>query len=484
MSGAFLHGVGSVDPDRTGVTLWTRVSGVVADTEVRWTVASDPNLHRPVARGAVVAAAAADHTARVRVPDLTQGPLWYGFEVNGVRSDIGRTAILPTDTDQYRIGVVCCARYGSGWFHAYRMLAALQPDLVVHLGDYIYEDGGPCVKGREQDPPRRLRTLEDYRARYEMARRDADLQALHRVAPWVALWDDHEVADNAWRRGASGHDPQLDGDFQRRVEAARQAWWEWAPAPLSGGDDPSGGDVAAPLDRELAIGTLCDLLVVDTRSTGRQEPVDTSGGPSAQPLGDRRLLSVHQRTQLHARLGASGARWRILANQVQIAPLRLGYVPSRHRPFVRPLINPDQWDGYPQEREALLTLLQQQGIARTVALSGDLHASFVRRMGSRRAPVLPELTTPAVTAPSFGAHAKRTAKLPIPVTTAILKMLNRDIGFVDLRRNGFSFLTIQPDCIGIEVHLLGRADRPEPPPVEIRRFELKAGRSIITPVES
>jgi alkaline phosphatase D len=327
-----------------------------------------------------------------------------------------------------------------------------------------------------------LLTLADYRQRYDQARRDPDLVALHRAAPWVALWDDHELADNAWLRGAAGHDPQRDGDVTKRFEAARRAWWEWAPAPIRTASDPAdpAEGASAPLDRHLAIGTLCDLLLVDTRATGRQQPVDTSGRPSAEPQDGRRLLNAHQRQLLHERLTTSAARWRILANQVQIAPLRLGYVPSPRKPYLRPLINPDQWDGYPEEREALVGLLQTQHIGNTLALSGDLHATFVRATGERHRPVLPELTTPSATSPSFGSHAKGKIGLPAPLTTLILKVLNRDIGFIDLTRHGFSVLSIEPNRIGLDVHLLKRIDRSQSPPVEVRRFELRAGQNRIT----
>ncbi|MFN0030265.1 MAG: hypothetical protein ACKV2O_24190 [Acidimicrobiales bacterium] len=117
-----------------------------------------------------------------------------------------------------------------------------------------------------------------------------------------------------------------------------------------------------------------------------------------------------------------------------------------------------------------------------LALSGDLHASFVRTSRVGRRPVLPELTTTAVTAPSFGSHARRKAKLPVTLTTAILKVLNRDIGFIDLRRHGFSLLTIEPERIRVDLHLLDHIDRPTPPSVEVRHFELAAGQSTLTPV--
>ncbi|MGE0731988.1 MAG: alkaline phosphatase [Acidimicrobiia bacterium] len=457
----FDHGVSSSDPTAGGVSLWTRASGVSGPVALAWTVATDAACTRPVRQGTVQVDERSDHCARVRVEDLPAGPLHYRFSAGAVHSPVGRTATIPATAERYRIGIVSCARYGSGYFHAYRLLAREAPDLVVHLGDYLYEDGGRCVPGREHDPGHRLRSAEDYRRRYRQQRSDPDLQALHATAPWLALWDDHEVADNLWGRGAAGHRDERDGAFADRVANAHDAAACWAvPDPARGGGH---------LDRRVSIGSLADLWLVDSRHRGRDAPVDRSGGPSRQPIDDRRMLSPEQRRELADGLRAGTGRWRLVANQVQISPLRLGYLPARHRPIVRAVINPDQWDGYPAERRALLDALGDT--TATLALSGDLHATFLTATEGPRGRLL-ELTTPAVTAPTMGTQVRRRLGLPSLLITALLRTLNRHIHRCDLTRHGFSLLTVEADRITVEVHLLRGVDRPQDCERRVLRAEL------------
>jgi alkaline phosphatase D len=471
----FDHGVASGDPDNDQVVLWTRVSGASDAVDVSWTV--DGPAHRS---GVVRADADDDHCVRVSVDGLPAGSTFrYWFEVDGVRSTAGTTRTLPApgaSLERLRVGVTCCARYGSGWFEAYRMLADLAPDVVVHLGDHIYEDDDECVPGREHDPPRRLRTLDDYRRRHAQARTDADLQALCAVAPMVVLWDDHEFADNAWLTGAAAHGPD-DGSWFDRRTAALQAWREWMPfthdtSPSLAGRIPG----HAELDRSLRWGDLVDLTMLDTRMGGRDAPAHLAGAPTMAPGDHRTLLSDEQRHWLGQRLTAPGVRWRIVANQVHIGRMRLVHVPgltSSAGPL-RPIVNPDQWDGYPEERARLLAMIRHEGVTDLIALSGDLHASFVRTVDDDAGPVLTEVTTPAVTSTSFGrAVAAHTKGLLRPAALErILRTKNPGIDFVDTRHHGVTLLDVTPDEVTIELHHLPDERRRRRESHAIHRWQL------------
>ncbi|MEZ5263970.1 MAG: alkaline phosphatase D family protein [Acidimicrobiales bacterium] len=181
------------------------------------------------------------------------------------------------------------------------------------------------------------------------------------------------------------------------------------------------------------------------------------------------MLSAEQRHELHDGLRGATGRWRLVANQVQISPLRLGYLPARHRPIVRAVINPDQWDGYPAERRALLDALGDT--TATLALSGDLHATFLTAAEGAQGRLL-ELTTPAVTAPTMGTHVRRRSACRRCSPTALLRTLNRHIHRCDLTRHGFSLLTIEADRIAVEVHLLRGVNRPQDCERRVHRAEL------------
>jgi alkaline phosphatase D len=204
-------------------------------------VATDEALTEVVADGTAVAHRAGDHTVHVPVSGLQPATAyWYGFAIGEERSPVGRTRTLPpagAALDRIRLGVVCCAHYATGYFNAYARLAERDVDLVVHLGDYIYEAEAKHGKGTRLHRPRgRCLTLPDYRARHAQYKTDPDLQRLHARHPVVAVWDDHELAGNAYWDGAAGHDPLDDGPWERRRAAAVRAYREWMP---SGEVDPS-----------------------------------------------------------------------------------------------------------------------------------------------------------------------------------------------------------------------------------------------------
>lgn len=278
----FTHGVASGDPLSDRVILWTRAlpgSGSHSELEVRWEVAIDENFNNIVTWGTTLTDAGRDYTVKVDVVGLESGGhYFYRFLGEGVTSMVGQTRTLPdADVGEFRLGVASCSNYPQGYFNAYRHMAETELDLVVHLGDYIYEyaEGVYASKvaleqlGRHVKPDHETVALEDYRMRYGLYRSDADLQAVHARHPFVCVWDDHELANNTWREGAENHDSR-EGDFRVRMRQARKAYHEWLPIRESDEGDQ------APIYRNFPIGNLADLVMLDTRLHGRDRGLDYS----------------------------------------------------------------------------------------------------------------------------------------------------------------------------------------------------------------
>ena len=363
----FYHGVASGDPTSTSVLLWTRVTdSTLADIQVDWTIATDTSLLSIVSTGSAVAFAARDHTLKVDVTGLLPNTIYYyQFHALGIASCMGRTWTLPEGpTDSLRLAVVSCASYNAGYFNAYEIIARRNDvDLVVHLGDYIYEYassgfGNDTLVNRPYEPPTEILVLPEYRTRHSQYKLDAQLQLLHRNFPFVCVWDDHEFANNSWNGGAENHQAG-EGLWEDRKAMAFKAYDEWMPIRL-----PDTMTDTTRIYRSLQLGDLADLIMLDTRIQGRDEQL-----PIGDPLlGDtaRTLLGATQRQWLFDRLDSSNAQWHILGQQVMVAPLELFGAP----------VNTDQWDGYPAERDRLLDHVMNNNIANMVVLTGDIHSAW------------------------------------------------------------------------------------------------------------
>lgn len=356
----FAHGVASGDPLADAVVLWTRVTlEAPAPTEVWWEIAQDADFERRIQVGTLVADGDRDYTAKIDVQGLRPGSTYYyRFFALGRTSSIGRTRTAPRgNMDRMRFAVVSCSNLVSGYFHAYRSIAA-RPDLdvVVHLGDYIYEYGGGSGD-RAHDPPYEIVSLSDYRRRYANYRRDEDLQSVHRQHPFIAVWDDHESANNSFPDGAQNHDPATEGDWAVRKAAAQQAWFEWMPTR-----EP---DQDGRIWRHFQFGGLVDLIMLDTRLWGRDE--EAPGGAIEQFQDPARtILGDDQEAWFHERLRNSTAQWKIIGQQVMVGQFQLGGA----------VLNPDQWDGYQASRERFFNVLKEEALDDVVVLTGDIHSSW------------------------------------------------------------------------------------------------------------
>jgi alkaline phosphatase D len=462
----FEWGVGSFDPTADGVLIWTRARPTGSgDVPLAWVLARDEQLTDVVAAGEVLASAMTDHCVTVSVDGLEpETTWWYGFTTEaGARSAVGRTRTTPARrVERLRLGVVSCSRYASGGFAAYRALAEREVDLVVHLGDYIYEDGQ--AGARPHDPPEQLRRLEQYRARYAQHRLDPDLQALHARHPMVAVWDDHEIAGNAWRDGAPGHDPATDGPWLDRLLAAGQAYEEWVPGRRSRGPD---GRLRAW--RGLSLGGLADLVVLDTRTWGRdrqpQSAGEVGGPPPGGPADGARSMLGADQAELVARRLQDPERppWVLLANQVMFSPLLVPVPSAALEPRIvdagflvvdGQAVNPDQWDGYPEARAELLHAIGSHG--GVVMLTGDVHSSWAWEGPANDGgqPTMVEIVVPSVSSEPLA------DRLPVPATAveAGLRSISDGLSHVEISSHGYVVVDLSLDRVQAEWWYVDPAD--------------------------
>ncbi|MFQ3666576.1 MAG: alkaline phosphatase D family protein, partial [Sphingomonadaceae bacterium] len=334
----FTHGVASGEPGPTSMLFWTRfVNGTGRAQELELEVSTSPRMSRPFARVNLVADPANDWCAKTVVGGLAPGTTYY-YRFSGpgrARSTVGRTKTLPEgNAALFRIGLFSCSNLPFGWFNGYgHAVAADDIDLVVHVGDYIYEyargtypAAEQVVAGRVLEPAGETIQLADYRTRYAAYRADADLQALHALFPAVTTWDDHEIANDAWRAGAENHDPSK-GPWEARLAAARKAYREWMP-------------VSDAAYARYDIGRLAALYRLDTRVEGRDEQLDLMAALRGAPdmgaalvrfrdeqwmAGNRQLLGARQEQWLFQHMAdaaRAGMRWQTLAQQVIMGNLR------------------------------------------------------------------------------------------------------------------------------------------------------------------
>ncbi|WP_371796412.1 alkaline phosphatase [Streptomyces sp. NBC_01718] len=464
---AFLHGVASGDPLPDGILLWTRVtptpdavpgSGRGADTAVRWEVAEDKEFARIVAQGSTVARAASDHTVKADVRGLAPATTyWFRFSAGdggAVRSAAGRTRTAPAlgaATPGARFGVVSCANWESGYFSPYRHLAARADlDAVLHLGDYIYEYASgsyPEAKYvvRPHEPRNEILTLADYRTRHGHYKTDADLQTLHATHPVIAIWDDHEFANDAWSGGAENHTPGTEGAWADRAAGAKQAYFEWMPVRTS---------TEGTVYRRLRFGNLADLHLLDLR-TFRSQQSTIGNGSVDDP--DRTITGRAQLDWLKSGLAGSDATWKLVGTSVMISPVAFGSVPAH---LLEPLagllglpkeglaVNVDQWDGYTDDRKELITHLRDRSVTNTVFLTGDIHMAWANDVPVKAATyplsasAATEFVVTSVTSDNLDDILHVAPQTVSVLAAAAVKAANRHVKWVDMDSHGYGVLDV------------------------------------------
>ncbi len=373
----FSLGVASGDPSADGFVIWTRLApkpledgGMPAEVvEIDWQVAEDEQMSKIVRSGKTVATPDWAHSVHVEVAGLRPDRWYfYQFRAGGEISPVGRSRTFPAAdalNEKLRFAFASCQHYESGYFTAYDHMRNEDLDLVIHLGDYIYEGAARDDQVRKHNSLE-IDSLDDYRNRHALYKTDPALQAMHLAHPWLVAWDDHEF-DNNYANDISEHAGVPRDEFLQRRARAYQAYYEHMPLRRS--SLPQGPDM--PIYRRVPFGRLAEFFVLDTRQyrtdqpcgDGRKEPCEAVYDPQATLLGDR------QEQWLLGGLSDSAGRWNVLAQQVMMARVDRG-------PGDKTAYSMDQWPGYEVSRRRLLKAIHDRGVSNPLVLTGDIHSNW------------------------------------------------------------------------------------------------------------
>jgi alkaline phosphatase D len=496
----FQHGVASGDPLADRVILWTRVTPQTMrrTVGVRWLIARDAQLRDVVLRGDTETSAERDFTVKIDAAGLQPGKtFYYRFFAESEASPIGRTRTLPVGaTSRLRFAAASCSNHAAGLFNAYRRIAERADlDFVLHLGDYTYELGpGQFGSLRTPEPPAETLTLSDYRARHAQYKRDADLQEVHRQHPMICIWDDGEITNDAWRDGAGNHTEGVEGSWSERVAMSLKAYYEWMPVRQA--------DPAQPRrnQRDFQIGDLVDLLMLEERLSARSQqlpatiptpfvPGFVQAGPFADP--SRTLLGAEQEAWLAARLRDSGARWKVIGQQVMFAQIKLQGAPLAFGGGL--FINPDQWDGYQPARDRVYAVLKGDAahapVGDVVILTGDLHSSWA-------ADLTQDPNNPIVAAggydPATGSGSRAVEFVgtsisspglsdPAGVITALLGAQNPHFKYIDFNQRGYMLLDVTRERVVCEWWFVDTVVAPSSAQTLGAAFEVQHGSNRLVP---
>jgi alkaline phosphatase D len=477
----FRLGVSSGFATDASVVLWTRLlpqpdqpgGGMpAADWPLRYEVASDEKFRRIVKRGDATAEAGFAHSVHLEVKGLESArDYWYRFTAGDHMSAVGRTRTLPApraQVERLRIAVASCQNYEHGHFAALRYLAADAPDMVLHLGDYIYE-GSPAARSVRPQTGGRCMTLEDYRRRYALYQSDAALQAAHAAAPWFVTWDDHEVT-NDYAGPLAGRQEEA---FLARRAAAYQAWYEHLPAPPS----MAPRDGAMRIFWRAQLGRLATLHLLDQRQYRSPEacprPPQLGGlrvGPECADLADptRSMLGSAQEQWLGEGLQKYPGAWTLLGQGTPFTPINQGTAEA-------PQYSTDSWSGYPVARQRLVDSLRQTRAANPVLLGGDIHASLVARIHAVPERLDSPLVAAEFCATSISSNPQPQATLDKWVAT------NANLQRLDGSRRGYLALTLTGKQLRADLVAVDDVTRPDAARLPAASYVVEAGNPAILP---
>ncbi|TWT86193.1 Alkaline phosphatase D precursor [Pseudobythopirellula maris] len=438
-SDPFALGVASGEPTSDGFVLWTRLApaplepygGMPAHAvEVTWELADDEAMTRVVRRGKTLATPQLGHAVHIELAGLDPDRwYWYRFHSGDATSPVGRTRTFPAadaSPEKLTFAFASCQHYEAGLYTAYEGMARDELDLVIHLGDYIYEKGPSKKKTVRKHVGGEIQSLGDYRVRHSLYRSDPLLQGTHARCPWMVTWDDHEV-DNNYADDVSEQSRVDPVDFLVRRANAYQAYYEMMP--LRARSLPSGPNMR--LYRKASFGDLAELLVLDTR----QHRSDQPNGDIASPLNDAALrrsgtmLGKRQKHWLKRSLLGSRATWNVLAQQVM-----MGLVSRWAGDDGEPRYSMDQWPGYAAERKELMRFLADRRVPNPVVLTGDIHCNWANELRvddrNHTAPVVAaEFVGTSISSGGNGL-AKPTDHDSVVASNPCVRFYNRERGYV------------------------------------------------------
>ncbi|TMS57271.1 alkaline phosphatase [Imbroritus primus] len=476
-SNPFRLGVASGYPTHEGVVLWTRLAPHPLEAQggmppvamdVQWEIAEDEGFRHIVQRGVARARPEEAHAVHVELHGLeAEAWFFYRFRAGGYTSRIGRTRTAPApeaDAPRLRFTVASCQNYEHGYYGAYQHMLAEEPDLVLFLGDYIYETSTRPPRVREHAGPV-PRTLAEYRQRHAQYKMDPDLQAMHAAAPWLLTWDDHEV-ENDYAGDASSHGTPVD-TFLRQRAAAYRAYYEHMPLPRAMLFDAT----ALRLYSTWHWGRLADFHLLDDRQYRSMQacgylrtgaPAGASAGCLPREDDTRTMLSPAQEAWLDATLAATKARWNLLAQQTLFSPLG---EEINHQMRYRL----DGWDGYPAARQRLIDTLVARHPSNPVFLGGDVHSFMVSTVrnpaDAERKPVATEFVTGSITSRGPG-QARMDAAV----------RLHPHLLYANSRRHGYLRIDVTPQQMLVELRGVDSVERMLTDVSTLARFAVTDGK--------
>lgn len=473
----FQIGVASGDPTPDGFVIWTRLApqplvggGMPAETvEVTWQVAEDEAMTKVVQNGRTVANPEWAHSVHVEVQGLKPDRwYWYQFKAAGETSPVGRSRTMPAaeaTPSALKFAFASCQHYESGLFTAYEHMAKESLDLVVHLGDYIYE-GPASQRAFRQHVGPKLTTIEDYRNRHAQYKTDAALQAAHAAFPWLVAWDDHELEDNC--AGEISGKKLAHDEFMTLRATAYKAYYEHMPLRRS--SLPTGPTMQ--LYRRIQFGRLAEFNVLDTRQYRTDQPCGDGTKPPCEGMLDPNatLLGAKQEAWLLDGLAKSPATWNILAQQVMMA--RVDQTAGDHESY-----SADQWPGYEMNRRRILKFFADRKIANPVVLGGDIHSNWANdlllnfdNLDSRA--VATEFVGTSITSGGDGSPAGRNQDALLS-ENPFVKFYNRQRGYVRCQ--------ITPQKWQSDFQVVEYVTRPGAPLITKASYAVESGRAGVQP---
>ncbi|MBW1297085.1 alkaline phosphatase D family protein [Aquimarina litoralis] len=501
----FFEGVASFDPTDSKVIIWTRFTpdSGVANVTINWQVATDQNFENVLRNGEFITGEDRDYTIAIDVQELPSNSKFYYrfFDLETQTSSvIGETITLPKVGDavsDIKLAACSCANFAAGLFNVYGAMANSDVDVIVHLGDYIYEYGegeygtneNTVALDRVHSPANEIVSLNDYRARYKQYRSDAQLQLAHQKKPFICVWDDHEITNDAYMDGAENHQDS-EGSYETRKQIAIQVYSEFLPLRST---DP------AKIYRTFDFGSILSLHMLDTRIIGRDKQLsyndffdpttglDAVAFQTALQDPSRALLGAEQLSWLSGAVSASSASWQVLGQQVLMGKM---FMPAELLILIGTLVaeigalgsatpetaaafqtslseliaiksrllagdttltaaeiarvqtvvpyNLDAWDGYFMEREQLFAIL---GDKKTVCLAGDTHNAWYSELKDATGKEIGvEFATSSVTSPGFEGFLGVDANQAVGFQQA-LQILIDDLQYMDATQRGFLKVT-------------------------------------------
>jgi alkaline phosphatase D len=473
----FTLGVASGDPVSDGFVIWTRLAPHpferTIDEEavpIVWEVASDAQMKNVVQKGTALARRALAHAVHVEVRGLRpQRHFWYRFRiVGGDASPVGRAWTAPlagTALEKLRFAFASCQHYEQGYFTPYSMMAKDEPDLIVHLGDYIYESSwGEPVRRHEGPEPK---TLEEYRDRHALYKTEPNLQAAHAACPWLVTWDDHEV-DNDYQ-GVESEDWQDPSAFVKRRAAAYQAYFEHMPLRR----------IAAPRDDGMQLyqrsifGDLVGFAMIDNRqyrSPAACRSKERGGGSvvttDCKELFDdaRSMLGRDQERWLTGSFARSKSLWNVIGNGEMFSRLRQKAADGREGWWT------DDWNGFPTARERVIAAMGKSKLSNPVILTGDIHSFWVND-------VMADFNDPAsaTVATELVGTSISSAGVPYDQFAALLPD-NPHVKFFDSRKRGYVLCDVGRTALTADLRVVDDIRDPDTKGGSLAKFAIEAGR--------